>query len=42
MNLRERAIVYVNGRLDRVVEKPSDICAGATYAPFPDLEKMTR
>ncbi len=42
LNLRERAIVYVNGRLDRVVEKPGDICAGATYAPFPDLEHMTR
>ena len=41
-NSRERAILYVNGRLDRVVENASDICAGAVYAPFPDLEKMTR
>jgi hypothetical protein len=39
---RERAILYVNGRLDRVVENSSDICAGAVYAPFPELEKMTR
>lgn len=39
---RERAIVYVNGRLDRIVENASDTCAGAVYAPFPDLEKMTR
>ena len=39
---RERAIVYVNGRLDRVVEKTSDICAGAVYAPYPDLQLMTR
>ena len=39
---RERAILYVNGRLDRVVENASDICAGAVYAPFPDLEKLTR
>jgi len=39
---RERAILYVNGRLDRVVENPSETCAGAVYAPFPDLEKMTR
>lgn len=39
---RERAIVYVNGRLDRVIEKASDVCAGAVYASFPDLEKLTR
>ena len=39
---QERAIVYVDGRLDHVVEKPADICAGAAYAPFPDLEKLTR
>ena len=39
---RERAIVYVDGRLDRVVENAGEACAGATYAPFPELEKMTR
>jgi hypothetical protein len=39
---RERAIVYVNGRLDRVVESAGELCAGATYAPYPDLEKLTR
>ncbi len=39
---RDRAVVYVNGRLDRLLEKPSDLCAGAVYAPFPDLEKMAR
>lgn len=40
--LRERAILYVNGRLDRMVENAGDICAGAVYAPFPELEKLTR
>jgi hypothetical protein len=40
--VRERAVLFVNGRLDRLVENASDICAGATYAPFPDLEKLTR
>jgi hypothetical protein len=40
--MQERAIVYVDGRLDHMVEKPADICAGAAYAPFPDLEKLTR
>ena len=39
---RERAILYVDGRLDRVVENAGETCAGAVYAPFPDLEKMTR
>jgi hypothetical protein len=40
--LRERAILYVNGRLDRIVENASDTCAGAVYAPFPEMEKLTR
>ena len=39
---QERAILYVNGRLDRMIEKAGEICAGAVYAPFPELEKMTR
>ncbi len=39
---QERAILYVNGRLDRIIEKSAEICAGAVYAPFPELEKMTR
>ena len=41
-NSRERAILYVNGRLDQMVENASDVCAGVAYAPFPDLEKMAR
>jgi hypothetical protein len=41
-NPRERAILYVNGRLDQMVENASDVCAGVAYAPFPDLEKMAR
>jgi hypothetical protein len=39
---RERAILYVNGRLDRMVENAAELCAGAIYAPFPELEKLTR
>jgi hypothetical protein len=39
---RERAILYVNGRLDRMAENASELCAAAAYAPFPDLEKLTR
>jgi hypothetical protein len=40
--LRERAILYVDGRLDRMIENASDTCAGAVYAPFPEMEKLTR
>ena len=39
---RERAVLFVDGRLDRVVENASEPCAGATYASFPELEKMSR
>jgi hypothetical protein len=39
---RERAVIYVDGRLDHVAENASDACAGVVYAPFPELEKMTR
>lgn len=40
--LRERAVIHVNGRLDRVLENASEACAGAVYAPFPELAKLTR
>ena len=40
--LREHAVLFVKGRLDRMIEKPGELCAGVAYAPFPELEKMTR
>jgi len=40
--LQDRAVIYVDGRLDRLVEKPEDVCVGAAYAAFPELEKLTR
>ncbi len=40
--MRERAVIFVNGRADRVVDRTNELCAGAVYAPFPELEKMTR
>lgn len=39
---RERAVLFVDGRLDRVIENAAEPCAGAGYALFADLEKMTR
>jgi hypothetical protein len=40
--MRERAVIFVNGRGDRVVDRAGELCAGAVYVPFPELEKMTR
>ena len=37
-----RGVMYVDGRLDRVIEAATDACAGATYLPFPELQAMTR
>jgi hypothetical protein len=39
---RERAVLFVDGRLDRIIPNPAEQCAGAAYAAFPDMEKMTR
>jgi hypothetical protein len=39
---RERAVLFVNGRLDRMIEKSGELCAGIALSPFPDLEKMAR
>jgi len=42
LGMRERAVLYVDARLDRIVEEAGEVCAGAAYAPFPDMEKMAR
>jgi hypothetical protein len=39
---RERALLFVDGRLDRMIENASEPCAGATYLPFPEMEKLSR
>jgi hypothetical protein len=38
----QRAVVYVDARLDRMIEKAGEVCVGAVYAPFPELEKVAR
>lgn len=40
--VKERAAMYVDGRLDRMIEEVEDLCTGATYAAFPEMEKLTR
>jgi hypothetical protein len=39
---QERGVMFVDGRLDRVVENAADACAGATYLPFAEMQAMTR
>lgn len=39
---QELAIVHVNGRLDRVAGNAQELCAAAVYAPYPELEKLSR
>ena len=39
---RERAVLFVNGRLDHMIAKGGELCKGAALSPFPELEKMTR
>lgn len=36
------AIVHVDGRLDRVAPQDGELCTGVVYAPFPELEKLSR
>lgn len=37
---RDQAVLFVNGRLDRMLSNAGEQCLGAVYAPFPELEKM--
>lgn len=40
--VKERAGMYIDGRLDRIIEETEDLCKGAAYGPFPEMEKLTR
>jgi len=40
--VKEIAAVFMVGRFDRFVDKVQEQCAGATYAPFPELQKLSR
>lgn len=39
---RDHAVLFINGRLDRMLPKTTDLCTGVNYAPFPELEQMSR
>ena len=40
--VKEAAAIFVAGRFDRFAETAHEACADATYAPFPELEKLSR
>ena len=45
MGPKEGAAVYVSGRLDQFLDQRQvvkDLCKDAAFAPFPELEKLTR
>ena len=37
---KEIAAIFMGGRLDRFVDLPRDECTGASYAAFPELQKL--
>jgi len=39
---KERLAVFIDGRLDRLMEEGSEECHSASYASFPEMEKLTR
>jgi len=39
---KELAAIFIAGRFDRFQEKAQEPCADVAYAPFPELEKLTR
>lgn len=43
--VKDGAAIYVSGKLDRYVSAPPEVkefCKDAVYAPFPELETLTR
>ena len=40
--VKQRGAMYIDGRFDRMIEDAAELCEGATYAPFPEMEKLTR
>jgi hypothetical protein len=45
MGMKTGVAVYVSARLDDFIDQPKqvkELCKDAVYAPFPELEKLTR
>ena len=39
---KEVAAVFMVGRFDHFVDKAKELCADASFTPFPELQKLTR
>jgi hypothetical protein len=39
---KDRIVYFLAGRLDTMIEVKRDQCAGASYQPFPELERLRR
>jgi hypothetical protein len=39
---KDRAAVFVSGKLDRVLERSEKACAETAFAPFPEMERLSR
>jgi hypothetical protein len=37
-----KPVVFLDGRVDTILDTPEDGCGNATYAPFPELERLAR
>lgn len=37
-----RGVMYVDGRLDRVIDDASEVCKGVNFSPFPELSNLKR
>jgi hypothetical protein len=40
--VKDVGALFIAGRFDRFIESVREQCAGAAYAPFPELAKLTR
>jgi hypothetical protein len=40
--VKDSLVLFLDGRLDRIVDNARETCKGAAYQPFPELERLTR
>jgi hypothetical protein len=40
--LKDHLVIYAGGKLDRYLETAGESCKDASYAAFPELERLTR
>jgi hypothetical protein len=40
--VKDSLVLFIDGRLDRIVDNARETCKEAAYQPFPELERLTR